>query len=76
MENFSIAFGDSKSIERLSTVPFKSADLPRQFDVLGAKFTAISEADGKILIKVESGMPLQPFAVHTTREIKFYPRFR
>jgi hypothetical protein len=66
-ENFTIAFGTGDEKKRI-TAPagFKSADMPKEMTLLGARFTALSETDGKMAIEVHQGMPAQPFAVMST----------
>lgn len=66
-ENFMIAFGTGDQKKRITDpVGFKAADMPREMTILGARFTALSETDGKMAIEVHSGMPAQPFAVMST----------
>jgi hypothetical protein len=66
-ENFMIVFGTGDEKKRITDpVHFKSADMPRELTILGARFTALSETDGKMAIEVHSGMPAQPFAVMST----------
>lgn len=66
-ENFMIAFGTGDEKKRITDpVHFKAADMPWELNILGARFTALSETDGKMAIEVHSGMPAQPFAVMST----------
>jgi len=66
-ESFTIAYGSEGRLERLTTpISFKTNEMPRELTVLGARFTAISEPDGKMLVRVSQAMPLQPFAVTVT----------
>jgi hypothetical protein len=66
-ENFMIVFGTGDEKKRISDpVGFKAADMPKEMTILGARFTALSEKDGKMAIEVHSGMPAQPFAVMST----------
>jgi hypothetical protein len=66
-ESFMIVFGSEDKKERISQpIQFKSAEMPKELTVLGARFTALSEADGKMAIKVHSSMPAQPFGVIQT----------
>jgi hypothetical protein len=66
-ESFMIAFGSEGRLERLTTpASFKSEEMPRELNVLGSRFTAISEHDGKMLVRVSQAMPLQPFVVSVT----------
>jgi hypothetical protein len=66
-ENFMIVFGTGDSKKRITDpVGFKTADMPKEMTILGARFTALSETDGKLAIEVHSGMPAQPFAVMST----------
>jgi hypothetical protein len=64
-ESFTILFGSSDQQERLTDpVQFKSSDLPKQMNILGSSFTALSEKDGRMAIKVEAAMPRSPFGVY------------
>lgn len=66
-ENFMIAFGTGDEKKRITDpVHFKAADMPRELNILGARFTALSETDGKMAVEVHEGMPAQPFAVMST----------
>ena len=66
-ESFTIAYGSAERLERLTTpISFKSSEMPRELTVLGSRFTAISEQDGKMLVRVSQAMPMQPFAVTVT----------
>ncbi|HEU0100456.1 MAG TPA: hypothetical protein VFQ67_16980 [Allosphingosinicella sp.] len=66
-ETFMIVFGTGDEKKRITDpVHFKSADMPKEMNILGARFTALSEKDGKMAIEVHSGMPAQPFAVMST----------
>lgn len=66
-ESFMIVFGTGDEKKRITApIQFKSADMPKELTVLGARFTALSEADGKMAIEVHNGMPAQPFAVIKT----------
>lgn len=66
-ENFMIVFGTGDEKKRITDpVHFKSAEMPKELTILGARFTALSETDGKMAIEVHSGMPAQPFAVMST----------
>lgn len=66
-ETFTIAFGTGDEKKRITgPVSFKSAEMPKEMTVLGARFTALSESDGKMAIEVHSAMPAQPFAVMST----------
>lgn len=72
-ESFMIVFGRDDRLERLtSPVSFKSEEMPRELTVLGSRFTALSEQDGKMLIRVSQAMPMQPFAVSTITTYSFY----
>lgn len=63
-ENFMIAFGTGDEKKRISDpVHFKASDMPKEMTILGARFTALSETDGKMAIEIHSGMPAQPFGV-------------
>ena len=66
-ENFMIAFGSAQRLERLTTpLSFRSSEMPKDMEVLGARFTALSETDGKMLIRVSRAMPVQAFGVAKT----------
>ncbi|HEX9963965.1 MAG TPA: hypothetical protein VGB04_03175 [Allosphingosinicella sp.] len=66
-ETFMIVFGTGDAKKRITDpVSFKSADMPKPMTILGARFTALSEKDGKMAIEVHQGMPPQPFAVMST----------
>lgn len=72
-ESFMIAYGHGDQIERLTApVSFKSEEMPRELTVLGSRFTALSEQDGKMLVRVAQAMPMQPFAVSVTTSYTFY----
>jgi hypothetical protein len=66
-ESFHIVFGSGDRKQRITApIQFKSAEMPREVTILGARFTALSEADGKMAIEVHSAMPAQPFGVIET----------
>lgn len=66
-DTFMIVFGTGDEKKRITDpVQFKSADMPKEMSILGARFTALGEKDGKMSIEVNSGMPAQPFAVMST----------
>lgn len=72
-ESFMIAFGHEGQIERLTTpASFKSAEMPKELTVMGARFTALREADGKMTVRVDRAMPAQPFGVVKTTTVRFY----
>ena len=72
-ESFMIAYGHGDEVERLTApISFKSEEMPRELTVLGSRFTALSEQDGKMLVRVSQAMPTQPFAVVTTTSYTFY----
>jgi hypothetical protein len=61
---FQIAFGSGGRKDRISgLIQFKSAQMPKQITILGARFTALSESGGMLAIEVQSAMPAQPFGV-------------
>lgn len=63
-ENFMILFGSNGRQERITDpVSFTSADLPKELRVLGSRFTALSENNGRMQVQVHSAMPRQPFGV-------------
>lgn len=66
-ESFQIVFGSGDMDKRITApVQFKSEEMPKEIHILGARFTALSEADGKMAIEVHSAMPAQPFGVVQT----------
>jgi hypothetical protein len=73
-ESFTIAFGkEGGSVERLTDfIKFKSKDLPRDVEIMGSRFSALAEVDGRMRIKVHSAMPVQPFGVTATTTYRFY----
>lgn len=72
-ESFMIAFGRESEMERLTTpVSFKSSEMPKEITVMGARFTALGEADGKLTVRVDRAMPVQPFSVVKTTSVRFY----
>lgn len=67
-ENFMIAFGTAEKQERITDpISFKTTDLPKQMTILGSSFTALSEAEGRMAVRVDAAMPRQPFGVIKTR---------
>lgn len=72
-ESFMITYGsDAQKEEITQPVSFKSAEMPKEMTVLGARFTALSETAGRMKIKVHSAMPAQPFAIFQTTTYRFY----
>ncbi|TGX53475.1 hypothetical protein E5A73_11600 [Sphingomonas gei] len=72
-ESFMIAFGREGQVDRLTApISFKSTEMPRELTVMGAKFTAIAEQEGKMLVRVSAAMPRQPFGVMTSTTYNFY----
>ena len=72
-ESFMIVFGREGALERLTApISFKSSEMPKQLTVLGAVFTAITERDGKMVVKVQQAMLAQPFGVVKTTSYRFY----
>lgn len=72
-ESFMIRFGCGGTVEHLTTpISFPSAELPKELTVLGSRFTALSEIDGKMKVRVSAAMPSQPFAVSKTTSYSFY----
>ncbi len=70
-ESFMIAFGKDGSLSRITApVAFKSREMPKQIAILGARFTALSEKDGKMIVSVDEAMPRQPFGIFTTRTLQ------
>jgi hypothetical protein len=66
-ESFMIAFGREGEWDRITApIQFRSAELPKELTVLGARFTALSEAGGKMIVRVDAPMPPQPFGVLKT----------
>lgn len=73
LESFMVRFGCANAFERLTTpINFPSTDMPKELTVMGARFTALSEADGKMRVKVSAPMPRQPFGVAKTTTYSFY----
>lgn len=73
LESFMIAFGCGDATDRITApVNFKSAEMPKDVTILGAKFSALSETDGRMTITVHSTMPRQPFGVLKTTTYRFY----
>lgn len=67
MENFQILYGSGEKQERItSPVGFKSSEMPREVTIMGARFTALGEKEGKMAIRVDEAMPAQPFSVIQT----------
>jgi hypothetical protein len=72
-ESFTIAFGRQGELERITApTSFKAKDMPKELNVLGARFTALSETAGKMKIRVHSAIPPQPFGVTKTVSYSFY----
>lgn len=72
-ESFMIAFGREGQLDRLtSPVSFKSAEMPKEVTILGARFIALGETAGKMTIRVDAAMPAQPFGVIKTTSYHFY----
>ena len=72
-ESFMVVYGNAAHTEEITRpIQFKSAEMPKDMTVLGARFTAISEATGKMRIEVKEGMPRQPFGVIRTTTYRFY----
>jgi hypothetical protein len=72
-ESFMIVFGREGQLERLTApIAFKSSEMPRELSVMGAKFTAISESGGKMLVRISAAMPQQPFGIVKTTSYSFY----
>jgi hypothetical protein len=72
-ETFTITFGHDDELERLTEpVQFKSSELPKELSILGAHFTAISEENGRMTVKVDSAIPPQPFGIVKTTTYDFY----
>lgn len=73
LESFMIAFGRDGELDRITApVNFKSTDMPKDVEILGARFTALSEVAGKMKIRVRAAMPKQPFGVVKTTSYSFY----
>lgn len=72
-ESFMVVFGNAQHTEEITQpIQFKSAEMPKDMTVLGARFTALSETAGRMRIKVHSAMPQQPFAIYQTTTYRFY----
>lgn len=66
-ESFMIRFGTEEHSQKITNpVHFKASDLPKEMEILGARFTAIKESNGKMRIKIHSTMPKQPFGLIRT----------
>ena len=67
LEGFTILFGSADRQARItSPVQFKSSEMPKELTVLGARFAALAEKDGKMSIRVDQAMPAQDFGVTKT----------
>lgn len=66
-ESFMVVYGNAQHTEEI-TKPYtlKSAEMPKEMTLLGARFTALSETEGRMRVKVHSAMPAQPFSVYRT----------
>jgi len=72
-ESFMIAFGGEGQVERLTApISFKSSEMPRELSVMGARFTALSESEGKMRVRISETMPRQPFGIVKTTSYRFY----
>lgn len=66
-ENFMIVFGrEAETAELTTPASLRASEMPKDLEVMGARFRAISEQDGKMLVEVSSAMPVQPFSVTVT----------
>lgn len=66
-ESFTIEFGNSEFTEELTRpIQFKNEEMPKEMTVLGSRFTALSETDGVMTVRVDRAMPPQPFGVMRT----------
>lgn len=73
LESFMIAFGREGELDRITApVNFKSTEMPKEVEILGARFTALSEANGKMRVRVSAAMPAQPFGIVKTTSYSFY----
>jgi hypothetical protein len=73
-ESFMIVYGsEQKQGEITMPVTVKSAAMPKELEVLGARFTAISETAGRLKVRVDAPMPPQPFGITTTTSYMFIP---
>lgn len=72
-ESFTIAFGKEGDVDRITApISFKSSELPKEMNILGARFTALGEENGQMRIRVDATMPMQPFGVVSTTTYRFY----
>lgn len=72
-ESFMIVYGNAEHTEEITQpISFRSSEMPKDMTVLGARFTALSESDGRMRIKVRQTMPRQPFGVMRTTSVRFY----
>lgn len=73
-ENFMIVFGHEGETSELTTPQWvKSAQMPKELGIMGARFTALSETAGKMQVRVDAAMPKQPFGVTVTTTYTFIP---
>jgi hypothetical protein len=73
-ESFMIVYGSEQKQGEITTpVVVKSAAMPKELEVLGARFTAISETAGRLKVRVDTSMPPQPFGITTTTSYMFIP---
>jgi hypothetical protein len=73
-ENFMIVFGHGGETSELTTPQWvKAAQMPKELIIMGARFTALGETAGKMRVRVDAGMPAQPFGVTTTTTYTFIP---
>lgn len=67
-ESFMIVFGREGDLDRItSPIQFNSSDFPKDINILGSHFTALTENEGKMIVRVHSAMPEQPFGIMTYR---------
>lgn len=73
-ENFMIVFGsEGDTGEITAPVWIKAKELPKELQVMGARFTALGEAAGRLRVRVDAAMPRQPFGISTTTTYMFIP---
>lgn len=71
-ESFMIVFGNAQHTQEITApIQFKNSEMPIDLTVMGARFSALSENDGAMQIKVHATMPQQPFGIVRTTTYRF-----
>ncbi len=69
-----VVFGREGVTSEMPTDTYiRASEMPKGFEVMGARFTALSEADGKMRVSVQSSMPTQPFTVQMQAKYTMTP---